>query len=164
MRLSDSIENNKEEDHWDPAARSSPSLIAKISVWMAESSKTSLLNKSKLFPWWSLKRYPMPLLEDTVEKETSILILIQPIKGGTQDILREGHCQTGAEIREGSEKISETGRILLSQTFFDHQKKWNLKSSRQSDEIAFSWRKAILLQHDQINQTNAEKVRRQDYS
>lgn len=65
----------------------SPSLIPKISVWIAKSAMTSLLNWSKIFPLWFLKMPPIPHLKGSAEKDLLTLILINPKEGGFWKIL-----------------------------------------------------------------------------
>lgn len=99
LGLSDYIKKWEYVDHRDAAARSKAFLIAIISMWMAESALTSLLNCNKLFRWWSLKMPQLPLLEDSIKKEPSTLILIDPKEEDTQEILIERYCRKGAETR-----------------------------------------------------------------
>lgn len=70
LKLLYSSKKRAEKDHQEAAAIKRPSLIARISVRMAESAVISLLKWSKIFPEWSRKIPPIPVVEDSAEKDS----------------------------------------------------------------------------------------------
>lgn len=90
-----------EEDQREATAKRRPSLIANISIRMAESTVISLPKWSKMLSTWSRKIPSIPLLKVSVKKDSSTLILIIPKVGGVQELLREERRHKGTETTMG---------------------------------------------------------------
>lgn len=93
FKLSDSNEKMAEQAHQEVAAKRRSSLIIQISVRMVELAVISLLKCSRVLPEWSRKILLIPLLDDSSEKDSSTLILIDPRVGGNQEMFIAGRCR-----------------------------------------------------------------------